>query len=229
MSSAETLQQIMQHLAETEELITIYREQVQEEIVELSELDKYDQDALHLLEQLSMNAAESAKLFKAWHNSRTRRRVIKRNLQTSNEVQPVLIDIQQKITKIKLPTMRTKYTTRTQKMTDFVEPFYEKGRLDQANFSPFVEKNVPEKIVQQRAPFTHDVFEEPVEVVFEKKTWQLKLEDELLYQNKKLLKVVEEVIDKKYPVTIEQKHYKVFHSLINQKDSAYPVRLKESI
>lgn len=68
-----------------------------------------------------------------------------------------------------------------------------------------------------------------MEVVFSKKTWQLKLEDKLLYQNKKLLKVVEEVINKQYPVTIEQKHYKVFHSLIIQKDSTYPVRLKESV
>lgn len=229
MSSAETLQQIVQHLAEAEQLITKYREEVQGELAELSELDRFDQDALHLLEQLSMNAGESAKFFKVWHNSRTKRRLVKHNLQMSNEVQPLLIEIQQKIQKIKLPTLKTKYTMRTQQMTEFVEPFYERGRVKQDDFSPFVPKLELEKINEQLEPFAHDVYEEPVEVVFTKKAWQLKLEDELLYQNKKLLKVVEEVLEKQYPVTIEQKHYKVFHSLIMQKDSSYPIRLKESV
>lgn len=229
MNSADTLQQIMKHLAAAEELITVYKNEVQHEVAELSELDKFDQDALHLLEQLSMNAAESAKLFKAWHQSRTKRRVMKQNLQISNEVQPLLVDIQQKITKMNLPTLKTKYTIRTQQMTDFVEPFYEKGRLSPIDFSPFVEKVEPIKSIEESELFILDSFDEPVEVVFTKKTWQLKLEDELLYQNKKLLKVVEEVIEKKYPVTIEQKHYKVFHSLIMQKDSTYSVRVKNSV
>lgn len=229
MSSAETLQQIMHHLQQVDELIGTYRQQVQEELLELSDLDKFDQDALHLVEQLSMNAGESAKLLKAWHTSRVRRRLIKQNLQLSNEVQPVFLEIQQKVAKIKLPTTKTKYTLRTQQMTEFLVPFYEKGRLNQEEFSPFVEKTKLEQPFLKEESFLSELVEEPVEVVFTKKHWQLKLENELLYQNRKLLKVVEEVIEKQYPVIVEQKHYKVFYSLIKQKDSTYPVHLKDTV
>lgn len=221
MSSAETAKDILARLQEIDELITMYKKQVEQELLDLSEYDKFDQDALHFMEHVNLNAPESAKLMKKWSHIRAQRRIAKDNIYLAQELQPKFLTLQKGIADIQLRSPNRKYAIRTEEMHDFAQPFYEKKRLNADVFRPLSAVEEPQDEPMDE-PVVQDGEVTPapkVHVVLGKKGWELKLNNEVIFKNKKLSVVVDEIYLHSYNIQVDKAHKKVVDALLQKKQA----------
>lgn len=196
MTSTEIWQQIEQHLAEISHLLTTYEEAIITENEALSQCDKFDQDALHLLEFTAMNAGESAKLMKEWRHSRVLRRSLKERIQHSQQILPFLRRLDaQLLTKPVPAAPKNAYAIRSAKMNDFAQSLYDKGRLQPNLFQQLA-------CDQPATPSTTNIFQttnaEATDYHLEKidGRWHIFKQNDLLFEHKKLPTIIDYVIQR---------------------------------
>lgn len=209
MSSEQYARDIIEQLQQVGQLIHHYKEQVQQEMNDLSEYDKFDQDALHFLEHVHLNAPESAKLMKRWSQMRVQRRIAKDNIYLAQELQPKFDMLVQLIESLALRSPQRKYTIRTADMLEIAQPFLDKKRLDASVF------RVPvtlEETAEAVCTSSH-----PVQVHLGKSGWELKKDDEIIFKNKKLSVVVDEIFQHAYVIQVDKAYKKVVDALLEKK------------
>lgn len=209
MSSEQYARDIIEKLQQIEQLIIQYKTEVQQEMNDLSEYDKFDQDALHFLEHVHLNAPESAKLMKRWSQMRVQRRIAKDNIYLAQELQPKFDMLLQLIESLVLRSPQRKYTIRTADMLEIAQPFLDKKRLDASVFRvPTTVEETTEKVCTNS---------QPVQVHLGKSGWELKKDNEIIFKNKKLSVVVDEIFQHAYVIQVDKAYKKVVDALLKKK------------